>query len=350
MGFTLLEVLIALFVGSVITGLLLFGVVEVLQSNQRENSRAETQREIKAGLDYISTELREAVFVYDGGCLTGSGSITVGTPSCPGVINFLPTAINNGTTTFPVLAFWRVDELPPTLAQACTTNATQLYSNPLPAAINDVPCLSRRSYSLVVYYLDMTNPNNTWRGQARIRRYELTQFDPAGNRNLGWVDPTTTVNNFLGWPFDLNGNNLQNATTLPDGLTNQARGQPASTVNPPVLIDFVDSPVDSPGVTALNACPSTASNLSGSSNLPAFVRTPTAGGSSFFACVRGGGIDTSQTPRVPNNPGGRNQEVALFIRGNAAGQAGVPITANATFEIETRTLTRGSYLKNPAPQ
>lgn len=342
-GFTLLELLVALIMGSIIVSTLLFAVVGVLQANQKEDSRAETQRDIQTALDYISTDLREAVFVYDGSCLTGSGTITVGTVSCPGVVNFLPAAVKN-SPSIPVLAFWRIDELPPSLIQACNTNATSIYNDPPPTAINGVPCLSRRNYTLVVYYLDPSTTGN-WKGKARIRRYELPQFAADGTRNTGWVDPTLTANNFLGWPFDVRGNNLQAAATLPDGSTNLAVGNPAS-VTPDVLVDFVDDPTNSNTATA--SCPPTASTT----NLPDFVLTPSSGSKSFYACVRGGGITpaTSTTSAVPNNPGSRNQEIAVFIRGNAAGRAGVPSTAQLLFEMETRALTRSSYEKSPSSQ
>jgi prepilin-type N-terminal cleavage/methylation domain-containing protein len=337
-GFTLIELLVAMLIGSIITGVLLAAVVELLQVSQKESSRAETQQEMQLALDYITADLREAVFVYDGTCLSGVPANTV----CPGVLNFLPAAINNAPNTVPVLAFWRVDELPQPLLQACSTNATRLYDNPQPAAILDIPCLSRRTYSLVVYYLDTTAANNTWRGRSRIRRYELTQFDPQGNRNTGWVDPTLTANNFLGWPRDSASQNLQTAATLPDGTINRALGLPNANVNPQVLADFVDNPI----VGAANACPNTLN----ATNLPAFVRSPAATSNSFYACVRGGGIVTVGGQSAGNNPGGRNQEVAIFLRGNAAGKPGVPSTARVTFEMNTRTLLRGSFGKNPAPQ
>lgn len=348
-GFTLLELLVAMIMGSIITGALLFVVVEVLQINQREDNRAETQRDMKVALDYINSELREAVFVYDGDCLAGNpAGVGVG---CPGLLTYLPGVINSAPNTIPVVAFWRVSELPQSLIQACSANANQLYAATPPAAINGVPCLSRRTYSLVVYYLDTTNPTGTWRGQARIRRYELSQFDANGNRNTGWVDPTTTNNNFLGWPLDSRGNNLQQQATLPDGSTNLALGVPSGTIDPTVLVDFVDTPTGGGGTPPVGgatttACPSDRANTM----LPPFVRTPTTGSTSFYGCVRGGGINTSQATAIPNNPGGRNQEVFLFIRGNAAGRPGLNQSTRLTFELETRVLTRGSYEKNPAPQ
>jgi hypothetical protein len=271
---------------------------------------------VQAALDYISTELREAVFVYDGTCL--SGSVT----GCSGVTKYIPTSITN-----PVLAFWRVDDLPQSLIQTCRNNIARLNDASDGNPIKDVPCLSRRTYSLVVYYLDITNPDGTWRGRARIKRYELKQFNSAGTPNENWADPTSTANNFLGWPFNDKGVDQRKNSNVGTGSDD------------PVLIDFVDSPTAAATTTACPADgPVNAANST--TSLPKFVRTPTNGSTSFFACVRGGGVDT--------NPGNRNQEVSLFIRGNAFGQPGV--SGDLPFEMETRVLTRGSYAKTPASQ
>ena len=331
-GFTLIELLVAMLIGSIITSVLLYGVVELLKTNQRESSRAETQREMQLALDYISGELRQAVFVYDGGCLNGTGAFTAN--ACPGITSFLPAAISSAPTTVPVLAFWRVDELPQVLINLCAANAANLNlsTNPdPPTGINGVPCLSRRSYSLVVYYLDTTNTGNIWLGKARLKRYALTQFNATtGALNPGWVDPTATNNNFLGWPFDGKGVNLQTATIT------------GANVTPPALVDFVDSPITT-GSTAY-ACPG---DSAAAGSLPPFVRSPTATTiTGFYACVRGGGF----TSGIANNVGGRNQEVALFLRGNAAGRSGVPSNSNVVFDLQTRTLSRGSFDKSPAPQ
>lgn len=353
-GFTLIELLVAMVVGSIIVGTLLYGAVELLQINQREDSRTETQRDMQAALDYMAAEIREAVFVYDGKCLDASandGKTLVG--GCSKLEDHLPLPVKTTTDTIPVLALWRVDELPQKLIKDCAANAAQLNATNLPAAISGIPCLSRRTFSLVVYYLDKT-PSTTWRGNARIRRYELTQFDSDGKFNKGWVDPTLTANGFVGWPLDTKGENIQPKDLLPDQSTNLAKGLPDTPTNIPVLVDFVDDPAS--GQTT--GCPAT-----DGTNVPPFVRTPTTGSNSFYACVRGGGIQISTESTTganneviqtfgasSNNPGARNQEVALFIRGNAAGRGGVPKTARVTFEMSTQALTRGSYAKTPAAE
>lgn len=329
-GFTLLELLISMFIGGIITTVLLYGVVELLKTNQRESSRAETQREMQLAMDYISNDLRQAVFVYDGTCLSG-------TTGCPGVTPYIPASVRTAPSV-PVLAFWRVDELPQTLINLCATNSATLNSSTVapPTGISGVPCLSRRTYTLVVYSLDTANSGNTWSGNARISRYALTQFTGNGSPNPGWVDPTTTFNRFAGWPLNATGNNLQSADKLADGTDNIYKLGTMNT-NSAVLVDFVETPTASSNTTA---CPG---DSSATGSLPPFVRTPSSSTiTSFYACVRGGGFNT--------NSEGRNQESAIFLRGNAAGRSGIPSTAKVVFDLQTRVLSRGSYEKSPAPQ
>lgn len=161
-GFTLIELLVALFIGSVITGALLFMVVKLLETNQREAARSDTQREVQMAVDYISRDLREAVYVYDGDCLVTDSAALHPTPpdpdapNCTGLLTYLPEPIKggSGTSTLPVLAFWKVEDLPQKLKDICISKATDFSkSDPLPDAVKGVPCISRRMYTLVVYTL-----------------------------------------------------------------------------------------------------------------------------------------------------------------------------------------------------
>jgi prepilin-type N-terminal cleavage/methylation domain-containing protein len=268
-GFTLLELLVALLIGSIIVTALLYGLVEILQTNQRESSRAETQREMQLALDYISSDIRESVFVYDGACLQGSGG------GCRGLLQHLPPEISSSGNK-PILAMWRVDELPSRLIQNCKDNARAINEreDDLPAAIRRVPCLARRSYTLVVYYLDTTNTTGRWQGNARIRRYELSQFDARRSTqnspapNPGWVSPTARGITFQSWPF---------------AGTNQQTQRPVLASGDAALVDFVDEPQQ------VNAASCPRDVNSPTPKNPAFVVSPQGGNSSFYACVRGGG-------------------------------------------------------------
>ena len=333
LGFTLIELLISVAIGSLIVGTLLLGVVELLQISQRESSRTETQRDTQLALDFMADELRQAIFVYDGDCLQGV------TNSCPGIRNYIP--LPTGAT--PVLAFWRLDELPQTLRTLCSTNAASFNPNgpAIPAALQGVPCLSRRMYTLVVYYFSTANPSNIWKGQARILRYELPQFNAAGQRTQGWADPTQSRNQFVGWPLDTN--------TPANDLRTIWAGT-AAPAAPAVLVDFVDNPTRvAVGGTAFNTgCPASPTTNS----LPDYIRSPLASvapnSTSFYACVRGGGVRVAGvTTTGTNNPGAGNQSVALFLRGNAAGRPGVKSTTNILFDMQTVVLTRSGLGKSP---
>jgi prepilin-type N-terminal cleavage/methylation domain-containing protein len=326
-GFTLIEVLVALIVGGMIASGLLFLVVQLLETNQRDAARSDTQRDIQSALDYIARDLREAVYVYDGECLNRRANYNP-REHCPGLTNYLPTDVagtGSNATSLPVLAFWRLEPLPEELLQRCQTNAGGYSGSTtnFPAAILGVPCLSQRMYTLVVYSLDWKQRTGM-RGRARLTRYKLPQFpftNPAGTppRSQGWVSPVepTEQNNqdretdFYFWPLDKgtlsNGNpdNLQ--TALPSGEAT-------------VLVDFVDRQ----GIYDGNAtCPQ------GYSATPSSTTSPRG----FYVCVKG-----SRTAL--------NQEVIVRIRGEAANRSGVPdrdppTKPNVPVTMETRVLTRG---------
>ncbi len=334
-GFTLIELLVSLLIGAIITGALLSLVVDLTENNQRDTARSETQRDMQLAMNYITQELREAVYVYDGDCLQGAGTITDAqqfATSCPGIVNHIPTTLSTGTST-PVLAFWRVDPLPEPLRQQCE-NAARASQTQLNTLINNgIPCVSGRSYTLVVYaFVDDTSTTDIWQGKGRIVRYQLSQFDSNGNPNPGWFDPLPDPgSSFQQWPYQLVGG----TPALPTGYTRP-------TGNADVLVDFVD---DAP---AQDACPAP------SVRTPRITPVP-----SFYACVRGNtrlaqvGDAAAGIAPDPNDLG-VNQEVLVVITGNAAGRAGIPVNtvgdnnvSTRLAPLQTRVLTRGILNKNP---
>lgn len=341
-GFTLLELLAALAVGSIITiGLLAF-LIQLLQANQRDAARSDTQRDIQAALDYIARDVREAVYVYDGECLTTPSSYTPAT-DCPGLRNYLPPEVAGTATNaanLPVLAFWRVDPLPEPLLARCVSNAGA-FSNgsgsAFPAAIQGVPCLSRRMYTLVVYSLNWEQRDSV-RGRARITRYQLPQYSYRRGSTIdtppvttpGWVDPVGRDTNFFMWPIDkaaASTGTIQSLQTSPPQATWGA--------NHLVLVDYVDRQ----GIYGGNAtCPTTPpSTTAGATTTEGELYRLTPGQATnrgFYVCVKG-------SP----DQGALNQEVIVRIQGEAANRPGIP-DSNPTRPIvsvpmETRVLTRG---------
>ncbi len=328
-GFTLIELLVAMVIASIITSVLLFLVVQLLQTSQRESARSDTQREMQMALDYIGRDLREAVYVYDGKCLVSSPPPD---GSCTGLLKtgYLPasTLPATGTNTLPVLAFWRVDPLPPAIDKLCQDNAkafsekdkTKQDAALLP--ISGIPCVSRRMYTLVVYSLNWDTTGNQWKGRARITRYQMPQYSygakTAAEITPGWLFPAGGDVSFMSWPLDAKGVDAPTRGTPSDGNTQ-------------VLVDFVDQKGLSSGTTDA-VCPAVPLT---NPVTPGYTLTPaSASNRGFYVCVKGG-----------ESNGNLNQEVSVFLQGNAAGRPGLPLTSNVPISMQTRVMTRGSLDK-----
>lgn len=352
-GFTLTELLVSMIIGAFLVVLLLSLVVELTQTNQQDAARSQVQQDMQAAMDYITQDLREAVFVYNGECLQGSKKApptqnTVSTV-CPGIVNHIPAAMSTGGRT-PVLAFWRTEPLPRAIKDLCSAQVTSLTdtgaNNQPPNALVQagVPCISGNSYSLVVYALD-TSDSNLWQGKARIVRYKLSQFkDNAtseNDQNRGYINPLNSPDStFQQWPYgprrsDKTFDNLQ----LVDA---QVPGRPD---NPAfALVDFVNNE----GSVDQNAC----AEFAPSPQPPATEEDPIANALSpksgavqgFFACVRNGGMGAA-------SGSGSNQDVLLSIVGNVTGQAGFTKqydNEGRLTPLQTRVMVRGVINKaNP---
>jgi prepilin-type N-terminal cleavage/methylation domain-containing protein len=314
-GFTLLELLVATAIGGGIIAGLMFMVVQLTNTDLRESSRSETQREMQLALDYISTELREAVYVYNGEQLQT-------------LSQYLPNAVRaNGS--IPVLAFWKQQPFPGWARELCRSRP--------PAQTQGIACESGSSYSLVVYSLSSANNNNIWSpNNARITRYAMTEF--GSNQNdftQGYVNPGLFRNNFATWPLD-NGVDLRNQPMLSGRPTGELGGTVAT------LVDYVDrvAPAANNGRQA-PSCPNGYDPTPSDAGIQA-AAAPLRNVRSFYACVR----------RRVNT--GENQDVVLFVRGSVNGRPGYTIAGFAESSqrdtlpaLETRVFTRGALGRIP---
>jgi prepilin-type N-terminal cleavage/methylation domain-containing protein len=330
-GFTLTEVLVATIIGALIVTGLLTVMVELLTSDAREAARNETQREMQLALDYISTDLREAVYVYDGDCLAKTASENSGSSqplidqSCSGLFSYLGVPPNST----PVLAFWKLDDLPDEVKKTC-------------AGLEDIdeegapPCVSGRAYTLVVYYLTKNDNDPTWAGKARIQRFTLPRFNRQGLEVTGYVNPVDS--GFESWPL-IDGT-PQGGTTNLSGLV--------------TLVDFVESrpmaeieELNEEGQASVD-CPFEYAKTPSDATLSQFGFD---GVRNFYACIR------VPEPLLEKNEGASeetssfNQKVILFLRGNAEGKPGIK-SANEGFmpAIQTQVLNRGIANKVPRSQ
>jgi prepilin-type N-terminal cleavage/methylation domain-containing protein len=304
-GFTLLELLVVTAIAGGIVAGLMYIVVELMGADQRESSKSETQREMQLALDYISTEMRDAVYVY-----TGDNLETNPQRNNQSLMSFLPTSVTNNSV--PVVAFWKQHPFPDTVKTACARSTPP----------TGVACTNGSSYALVVYSLSQAN-TGTWKGKARITRYALTEFNSDGTATSGYVNPGIYNNNFDTWPYGTTGTgtgNLQSARP--------ANGAPA------VLVDFVDNSVTLPNNAGqVGVCPDDPATATADYNIsPSATLLSSAGMASirsFYACV-----NMRQTL-------GEAQDVSLYVRGNVYGRPGNFGETSFLPTLETRVLSRG---------
>ncbi len=309
-GFTLIELLVSSVVGSIVVSALLGLVVNILETEQQDLVKSQIQQEMQGALDYISEDLREAVYVYSGECIQGKGSTSDPATFCPGLVNHIPMF----DKSVPVLAFWKVEDLP----EGCKDTRGK---------VND-PCadfrIANRTFSLVVYYLRQNQASDTiWQGKARITRYTLSQLnsDSPPKLNKGYFNPIQAGTSFRFWPYAQNtGGQLENQQSsdnfpLANGGNNLA------------LVDFVDDTPDAENNTT--ECPTGYDLTPNSKTLEdkgiARVR-------SFYACVR------EQQNQHP--------DVIVYLRGNTHRRQGGYGKA-ALAGLQTHVLGRGVVDKNP---
>ncbi|MCT7948582.1 prepilin-type N-terminal cleavage/methylation domain-containing protein [Ancylothrix sp. C2] len=367
-GFTLIELLVSIALGFIVVSGILWFVVQLSETDRKELALTQTQQDMSFALDYMSSELKEAIYVYEGECL---GTTVRGQPRdsdyCPGLSNHLQ--FPSGVT--PVLAFWKIERVPYVLN--ATNTWEQLPSgqqcegfpqSPLPPTPPPQPnreecyslLLNRSSYTLVVYGMRSDTSGNTgnterWLGPARIWRYELRQYQAAVTAPLntlrqtpGYVDPTNGGVTFGSWPFAVNAseNTFENRATV------------RPTYNEQILVDLVDWETDVafqdritslPGVQEcpepITPYPTDRSQLTYSLTYPKRPDVPNNGtnvlSTSFYTCVR-------------RPASGQTQDVIVLIRGNAVRRAGLPDNRNTAYlpQVTAQVQTRGVFARNPS--
>jgi prepilin-type N-terminal cleavage/methylation domain-containing protein len=312
-GFSLVEQIVSLVIGSLIVAALLGMMTEFINSDKKEAAFLATEKDTQIALDYITEDLREAVFVYE----------TIPTRLTDALPNF--AAIPElGSSVQPILAFWKTEAIPQAqMPTACT--AAQGFTIARRREECRLLLITRNSYTLVVY-LQTTEPSTEWLGRSRIIRYALTQYTNPQRltASIGFVNPAVD-NNFLTWPLDKYGVNQQSQRPNPSANTTPRQPQPM------VLTDFIDIPDRTQFRSASNpdlpptplVCP----------NAPTtYVRVPsnTATSNSFFACVR-------------NTQGrlGTNQDIIVYLRGNAEGRDRLTKTTELIPSLQAQVTLRG---------
>jgi prepilin-type N-terminal cleavage/methylation domain-containing protein len=329
-GFTLLELLVAMFIaGLIIIGLLALSA-QITEANQRDAGRSQIQQDMQSALDYIAQDLREAVFVYNGDCLNGNAQ-------CPGLVNYLTPKMKDATKRTPVLAFWRTSPLPDKIRRLCGQDEAT-FKRMTDAR---VLCVAGASYTLVVYAIDTDTSTDIWKGKSRIVRYQLPQFledaKDETEQSAGYAPPSSS--SFQVWPLETVG-----------GVNTQLSTPSDSQYQPQVLVDFVDdgNTPDPDGRFAGKSpsCEGFGSTTDEQANSLSPKGTARTG---FYVCVRNGGYVAPPLPGTPlaDRPAVNNQDVQVVLTGSVAGYSGAfPKNAANDNElrlspIQTRVLIRG---------
>jgi type II secretory pathway pseudopilin PulG len=164
-GMTLVELLVGAIMAFLIITPMLGFVVDMLNTDRREQVKSNTEQDIQAALDFIAQDLSQAIYIYDQAGIT---AINTPTPKLPS-----PSPAN-GT---PILVFWKRQQI---------KNAVPLREgeNPgdckLAGATTGIECNDTYVRSLVAYYqIKEIASNSIWCQPSgadcpsRIERYEI---------------------------------------------------------------------------------------------------------------------------------------------------------------------------------
>jgi type II secretory pathway pseudopilin PulG len=175
-GMTLVELLVGSIMAFLIITPMLAFVVDMLNTDRREQVKSNTEQDLQAAVDFIAQDLSQAIYIYDNNPAPTSTPTTTAT-GIPALIagSFLPTKTNET----PILVFWKRRQIKNAVpVNASTPEPKDCDSNAKPGEpgeCNDVYVLS-----LVAYYeIKDTTPNSTWCQPSgapcptRIARYEI---------------------------------------------------------------------------------------------------------------------------------------------------------------------------------
>jgi prepilin-type N-terminal cleavage/methylation domain-containing protein len=180
-GFTLIEVLVAMIIAALVLTPLLGFMINILDTDRKEQAKASTEQEIQAALDYIAQDMEQAFYVYAPAALTESTNTTNAAAS--GIANQIPgpglpfTGCADGGANIckPIVVFWKRD----------------YREGVVPVSGNNTKKDDTFVYSLVGYYLIKGNDSNpkTWSNAARIARFQIRD----GVKNPLTADPNDYV-------------------------------------------------------------------------------------------------------------------------------------------------------------
>jgi type II secretory pathway pseudopilin PulG len=172
-GMTLVELLVGSIMAFLIITPMLGFVVDMLNTDRREQVKTNTEQDIQAALDFIAQDLSQAIYIYDNNTINNPAP-----DGTPGIRAQLP----NRPDATPILVFWKRQQI----RNAVSVNTVNRV---LPIACNPNNCNDTYVRSLVAYY-QIREPDPIWcqplvNCPTRIARYEIKE----GVRNPDSLDP-----------------------------------------------------------------------------------------------------------------------------------------------------------------
>ncbi|MEG4853079.1 hormogonium polysaccharide secretion pseudopilin HpsC [Microcoleus sp. B5-D4] len=281
-GMTLVELLVGAIMAFLIITPMLGFVVDMLNTDRREQVKSNTEQDLQAAVDFIAQDLSQAIYIYDNIDINGGtrGSVTV-----TGIKSQLPAATD--ATKIPILVFWKRQQI---------KTSVPINSGTIPKNCDATKCNDTYVLSLVAYYQFKDN-DPTWcqpsggNCPTRIARYEIRDGvrkpDPvAGDTNLPYYNKADTDEDTQqpdpAFNKDFDFTKPTQNVTLTGGLTNATSGA----TKPEVLVNYIDhgsGSILTPCTTALgNPTDPKTSTAIGEGTLKV---TDTEGRNSFYACV-----------------------------------------------------------------
>ena len=285
-GMTLVELLVGSIMAFLIITPMLAFVVDMLNTDRREQLKSNTEQDLQAAVDFISQDLSQAIYIYDNNPALTSTSTTTAT-GIPVLLagNFIPP---KDATQTPILVFWKRQRIKNSLPvnrnefpKDCNRDAKP---DDLKGQCNDTDVLS-----LVAYYqIKDTNPiwcqpsGSVVNCPTRIARYEIRD----GVRNPYAIDPKD--------PYYKSDDSETKLSQRKDKAFNQDFDFNKPTLNvtmgqdfgdPEVLVNYIDH---SPG-PILTPCTTALGNPTDSKTQTAILedtlKVTDPATNSFYACV-----------------------------------------------------------------
>ncbi|MCC3529111.1 MAG: hypothetical protein JGK21_13505 [Microcoleus sp. PH2017_22_RUC_O_B] len=308
-GMTLVELLVgAIMAFLIITPMLAF-VVDMLNTDRREQVKSNTEQDIQAAVDFIGQDLSQAIYIYD---KKGIDALKTG--------NFIPAA---GADKTPILVFWKRQILKNSLPVNTTLTPLPIDCDPqnsAPGARGE--CNDTYVLSLVAYY-QITDTNPIWcqpsgvRCPTRIARYQI-QDGLKNNSSGAYLTAPSEVTKAQEKSSAYNG--TPSATIPAFDISKPTENVTTGGANfpepPEVLVNYIDHnpPVQT---LSLTECQTALGNPSDPKDATKKIEEETlkvtdSGTNSFYACVdtakniarvtiRGNSLRRLQNSNVPSS-------------------------------------------------